>query len=87
MVELLNALAGTDMWEVWVVELVDDDGGVEDAICALLEDEGCVALGAEDVTQVQGFYEGCYLFEDAGSQGFHVSAELEGLLTALLQEV
>ena len=86
-VELFDALAGVELRQVRVVELVDDDGGVEDAVCALLEDQGDVALGAEDVAQVHRFYEGCHLFEYFGAQGFHVLAELELLLAALLQEV
>lgn len=52
MIEFLNSLAGFDLRYVWVVKLVDDDGGVEDSICALLEDEGDVGLCAEDVAQV-----------------------------------
>ena len=64
MVELLYALAGAEVGEVGVMELVDDDGGVEDTICALLEDQRDVTLGGKDVAEVHRFYEGYHLFEE-----------------------
>lgn len=49
MIKFLYALAGVELRDVGVVELVDDDGSVEDSICALLEDQRDVTLCGKDV--------------------------------------
>lgn len=46
---MLYALAGAELGEVRIVKLVDDDGGIEDSIRALLEDQRYVALGGKNV--------------------------------------